>query len=631
MKNMMSIHDRAECATQENDSLRIYAELQADLLRVIDGLARFEQPCLQACVGLEEKLREERFNLVTVGQFKRGKTCLVNALLRDDLLPSSVVPLTSVSTVIRYGEVLEIAVDFLDGSSQPIAREELEAYVTETLNPRNAKAVKEVRIAFPAPLLQNGVELVDTPGVGSVHGHNTATAYAILPRCDAALFLLSADQPPGEAELAFLRDVRQYAHRIFFLFNKIDYLAENELAEAMAFTRKVLEEAMGMSVRLFPVSAKLALRGRSWVAASLLEQSRLPAFVSALEAFLIHEKGKILLLSAAGSVSRLLAQARLELGLERQSLSAPLAEIDAGLASFRRRRQALVGEKRRLRLYFKTEVDRLLDTLLEQDLRDCRTRISGRLRQEFEDFVRECPGLALGELDDALASFIQERVGDAYGVWRAEEESRLVAEFATACRVFAGRAAGLVDELQEFAARLFHLPRPEVAAGTVWLPDSTFTFRFEDEPAGLELLEERAVRDWPGLIGNRFPKLKAAVMGWANRRIIARRREDLAEAIERQSGRLRHDFMERLEHGRDSFATATLQGLDAAAEGIEHALEQGRAGRACNAADTEARRAFLESRLQAFDAIGRQIGNIREQALALESGEAGIYSWSITN
>ena len=185
-------------------------------------------------MSLSEKVRTNTLNLVVVGQFKRGKTCLINALMGVDLLPTGVVPLTSIVTILTYREALHIEVSFQDGNVAKIDPRELVEYVTEPGNPKNAKNVKEVLVSYPSPYLKDGVRLVDTPGVGSVYIHNTDVAYEYLPNCDAALFLLSVEQPVSQAEIDFLKDVQQYSDKIFFLLNKIDYVTDREIKESIA-------------------------------------------------------------------------------------------------------------------------------------------------------------------------------------------------------------------------------------------------------------------------------------------------------------------------------------------------------------------------------------------------------------
>ena len=78
----------------------------------------------------------------------------------------------------------------------------LAGFVTEKGNPKNKLGVAEVQVDLPAPILTGGVVLIDTPGIGSTYRHNTSATLNFLKQCDAALFLVSADPPITEVELA---------------------------------------------------------------------------------------------------------------------------------------------------------------------------------------------------------------------------------------------------------------------------------------------------------------------------------------------------------------------------------------------------------------------------------------------
>jgi GTP-binding protein EngB required for normal cell division len=262
----------------ESSGIPGYSQLKDEILRCINELLTVEAVRGCPCEELQEKLITNTFNLVVVGQFKRGKTSLINALLGADILPVAVVPLTSIVTVITYGEALRIHVYFDDGRISEIKPESLSEYVTERGNPKNIKNVSEVVLTYPSPYLKEGVRLIDTPGVGSIYQHNTDVAYRYLPKSDAALFLLSVDQPMGKAELDFLRDVKEYSDKIFFLFNKADYLNENDLKESVEFSKGVLQDTMGSTVKIFPLSAKLALEGKLNKSEDMMQRSLLPRF-----------------------------------------------------------------------------------------------------------------------------------------------------------------------------------------------------------------------------------------------------------------------------------------------------------------------------------------------------------------
>jgi len=114
------------------------------------------------------------------------------------------------------------------------------------------RGIAEVQVDLPAPILAGGVVLIDTPGIGSTYRHNTTATLNFLQQCDAALFLISADPPITETGLGFLRQVREKVPRLFFVLNKIDYLDDGELQEALEFYKRVLAEEAGWNGE-FPV------------------------------------------------------------------------------------------------------------------------------------------------------------------------------------------------------------------------------------------------------------------------------------------------------------------------------------------------------------------------------------------
>ncbi len=132
-----------------------------------------------------ERVSEGRFYVACVGQFKRGKSTLLNALIGHSVLPTAVVPVTAVPTIIRHGERLAARVRFQSATWTDIPISSVEEYVSEGKNPENAKGVAGVQIFAPSPLLQTGMCLVDTPGLGSVFAGSTAATQAFIPpyRC----------------------------------------------------------------------------------------------------------------------------------------------------------------------------------------------------------------------------------------------------------------------------------------------------------------------------------------------------------------------------------------------------------------------------------------------------------------
>src|SRR5436309_11826074 len=87
--------------------------------------------------SLAQRIAEGRFYVACVGQFKRGKSTLLNALVGDPILPTGVVPVTSIVTILRHGHRRSARVRFAEGGWQAIDPEALAAYVSEAQNPQN--------------------------------------------------------------------------------------------------------------------------------------------------------------------------------------------------------------------------------------------------------------------------------------------------------------------------------------------------------------------------------------------------------------------------------------------------------------------------------------------------------------
>ena len=105
---------------------------------------------------LARRVNEGRFFVACVGQFKRGKSTLLNALVGEPVLPTGIVPVTAVPTVLRYGNARSARV-LIDGRWRDIQSEHLSMYVSEELNPENAKQVGGVEVFLPSPPLASGM------------------------------------------------------------------------------------------------------------------------------------------------------------------------------------------------------------------------------------------------------------------------------------------------------------------------------------------------------------------------------------------------------------------------------------------------------------------------------------------
>lgn len=243
------------------------------------------------------KLAEDRFTLAVLGQFKRGKSSLMNAIIGREILPTGILPLTSAITVLKYGPAERLIIHY-ENSIFPdeIPLSAIAKYVTEKENPGNIKKVKTAYVELPIPFLRRGLEFADTPGVGSVNTANTLTTYNFLPHCDAVFFVTSADAPLTDIELIFLHKISKYIKKIFFIVNKIDLITVKERNSLLEFiTSAIKSHTTEQQINIFPVSAKLGMQAKSTKNLPLYEQSGLKALEETLAVFLAKEKSTLFL------------------------------------------------------------------------------------------------------------------------------------------------------------------------------------------------------------------------------------------------------------------------------------------------------------------------------------------------
>ena len=205
---------------------------------------------------LIDKLENQEITVSVIGQFKRGKSTLVNAILEDKILPVGIVPVTAVVTSIQYGEKAA-TVRFDNGIIKQIGFDEMSSYINEQENNDNHLGVAEVELYCPSPFLKKGLTFVDTPGVGSVHQKNSDAAYSYVKESDAVIFMLSVDSPINQIEIDFLKNAKEYAAKFYFAVNKVDSIDADDREQYLTYCEKLISKLMGVdTVQLFPVSAK---------------------------------------------------------------------------------------------------------------------------------------------------------------------------------------------------------------------------------------------------------------------------------------------------------------------------------------------------------------------------------------
>jgi len=162
--------------------------------------------------------------ILVCGEFKRGKSTFVNALIGRNLCATDTDICTSVVSVIKYGEkenVVRYFGDFSNPKSQKISLDEIERYTVGTAE--EIDNTISVEISLPLPLLKKGLVIIDTPGVGGLDPRHATLTNFFMPKADIALFMTDVNEPMTTTELNFLKTkVHPYAKQFAVIVNKAD-------------------------------------------------------------------------------------------------------------------------------------------------------------------------------------------------------------------------------------------------------------------------------------------------------------------------------------------------------------------------------------------------------------------------
>ena len=546
---------------------------------------------------LRAKLEADVFSLVVVGQFKRGKTTFINALLGKELLPVGIIPLTSIITVLNYGEDLQINAFFENGASKEIYLDELPLYVTEKHNPKNKKGVDRVEIAYPSPYLKNGVQIIDTPGVASVHEHNTKTTYEYLPRADAAIFLVSVDPPLTQAELNFLRDLKKLVTKTFFIQNKIDTVNKNDCEESLAFSKDVIEKEAGFdNAEIYPLSAKNALEGKITHDQEKIERSGLIEFERSLDRFLMEEKGQVLLNSAINKTENLISEELLLDELEGKSIRLPLGELEEKIEKFKTFIRDVNQEKIDSNRLLAEEIKALQADTLAEDLEKLKQEKTKWLISEVEKFSVLHKADGNHQFAEAIDGFIDMQIRDIFGRWRIEEEKSLRGQLANILKRFTDRMNSILGQIVQFASELFGVSHRQFRMQETLPPEIEFRFQTTDESDMLSITLDFAKKALPKALAHRL--------------ILKEAREKAEMMIDRHCGKTRYDFSRRMEKLVQNYRNEITRTVESAESDVLKALEIGIASKNDTAIEVSARESHLHDKVKKLKEIKESLETI---------------------
>jgi uncharacterized membrane-anchored protein YhcB (DUF1043 family) len=384
----------------------------------------------------KERLEDPAFHVLVVGEFKQGKSSLVNALLNAPVCPVDDDIATSAPTAVKWAERPSAEVLFRppevspeterpEPQREPIDFERVHEYVTEAANPENERRVHSVEVGIPRQLLAEGLVLVDTPGVGGLGSAHSSITIGALPMADAVIFVSDASQEFSGPELDFLKKARSMCPNLLCVMTKTDFYPEwrkiKELDEG-----HLKDEAV--KAVILPTSSTLRTQALELDDQELNDESGFPAMVNYLQNEVIGNADALIVKAACNDIVGVVDQLRSQFSAERKALQDPekAAEVLRQLETAKVNADRLRGQAAK---WMQTLNDGIAD--LQGDIdHDLRTRVR-RIIQESDEVIEETdPADTWEEFEPWLYRRVGEDIANNYQFLQARgrELSERVAE-----------------------------------------------------------------------------------------------------------------------------------------------------------------------------------------------------------
>ncbi|WP_426227709.1 dynamin family protein [Pseudarthrobacter sp. DSP2-3-2b1] len=380
------------------------------------------------------RLKDPNIRVIVVGEFKQGKSKLINALVNAPVCPVDDDIATSVPTLVRHGDPASASIllpqaDAEPGEEdklerQPININELAAYVSERGNPGNAKKLVAAEVFLPRKVLAGGLTLVDSPGVGGLGSTHTLSTLTALPSADAMLLVSDASQEYTEPEIRFLRQAMRITPSVVGVLSKTDLYPE---------WRKVAELDRGHlaqvspDIPLYPLSSDLRLEAARLQDTELNAESGFPGLIGHLRTEIVGKAERLQRRSVSQDLLSVTENLRLSLQSELGALEDPegTPRMIAALEEAKSQADELRKRSARWQITLNDGIGDLIADM-EYDLRD-RLR---RIQREAEAAIDQGdPGPTWTQFSKWLEECAAAAISDTF-VWTSERAQWLAAQVA---------------------------------------------------------------------------------------------------------------------------------------------------------------------------------------------------------
>lgn len=349
-----------------------YADLAAQAAAAMgrDDLAR-------RVAAAKTRLQNPDTAIAVVGEFKQGKSSLVNGVLGIDVCPVDDDIATSTLTILRHGDEAHAVAWSVEGSENvrqefPIAA--LPSLVTERPGPAGGR-VELVEVFLPNPLLAHGISIVDTPGANGIRPGYTAVVLGYLQAVHAAVFVTDASSPLTYEELAFLQEAVTVSPATCIALAKIDLFPH--WRQVQSANADLLQRA-GLAIPVVPVSSTLRQAALVLRDGELNEESGFPELIRFLDENVVQRANTIGVLGMFDTAMLCLNEMRFATAADLAARQSPGTMADR-LQAFRQAKERL----ERLR-----QGNARWATVMNDGLAELVSQVDYRFRRRMRDLQR---------------------------------------------------------------------------------------------------------------------------------------------------------------------------------------------------------------------------------------------------
>lgn len=445
-------------------------------------------------INLQSIVQSTNFKVMILGEFKRGKSTFINALLGEEILPAFATPCTAIINEVKWGERQRAVLHFnqVDGEAKKEPKEipvdEIEEYVVIKEDVDQSQAINEspyekLELFWPLELCKDRVEIIDSPGLNE-HKTRQQVTENYLITVDAIILVLSCEQLFSKSEQEVVDNkLRPMGHEdIFFVCNRINLIRRNEVDRVKdSAIRKLSSRTRLGPERIFFIDALGALDGKLENDNKALQESGVPQLEIALQNFLTNERGRVKILRPAQELRNAINEVRKTIPEQIAMLKTDVSELEKRYAAAQEPLKILEEKRRSIIQKLANSIEDTKDQVSYKTKDFCRDLVPKikTIAQEYQlqteiKLLFQDPRPSIEAAVKEITSYLESQLEKEFSNWQTSElEPLLVRRMDNIKTSLDSEAKDFIDRVDNLRLEIsgVSISKVEVSKGDVGVRD----------------------------------------------------------------------------------------------------------------------------------------------------------------